>query len=306
MWKRERSSAVGRRPDLGIIGCGRVGTAMGILLTQQGWRIQWLCDCNEPRLRAAARCLPGSRLVRDCRLVPSGAAVVLVAVTDDALNTVARQLAAGRTVDRNTTVIHTSGAYGIDVLKPLRRIGARLGALHPIQTFTDVRQARQALPGSFFDATGDSAARPVMRTLVRDLGGKIVMLSEKQKVLAHVASVLACNYLSTLCWESTRTLGMAHVSSRQALAMERPLIEATLRNIFKLGPATALTGPIARGDASTITRHLAALRKHRPGLLPLYCVLGQATVDLALAKHSITPLQARQMRRMLSIKAGRR
>jgi predicted short-subunit dehydrogenase-like oxidoreductase (DUF2520 family) len=132
------------------------------------------------------------------------------------------------------------------------------------------------------------------------------MLTENQKVLAHVASVLACNYLSTLCWESIRTLGISRIAPRQALAMEQPLIEATLRNIFKLGPAAALTGPIARGDATTVMRHVTALRKHRPALLPLYRVLGQSTVDLALAKRSITPSQARQMRRVLKYPSAKR
>ncbi len=38
-----------------------------------------------------------------------------------------------------------------------------------------------------------------------------------------------------------------------------PLIRASVDNVDALGPGDALTGPVARGDADTVVRHLEAL-----------------------------------------------
>ena len=90
----------------------------------------------------------------------------------------------------------------------------------------------------------------------------------------------------------TQLFKKIRIDNQQALSIQQPLIRSTLANIFKHGTARSLTGPIARGDESTIALHLAVLRRSMPAMLPLYCSLGRQTVSLALEKKSISAKKA--------------
>jgi hypothetical protein len=72
-----------------------------------------------------------------------------------------------------------------------------------------------------------------------------------------------------------------------------------MRNIETKGTVQALTGPISRGDAGTVARHLAALQASFPALLPLYCSLGQETVSLGLKKQTLSPEKAEIIKKLL-------
>ena len=80
----------------------------------------------------------------------------------------------------------------------------------------------------------------------------------------------------TTCGAS-QTLGRRDQSEHAAAA-------GTLNNIEAVGFPKCLTGPIARGDVATIGRHLAALEKVAPQMVPLYRELGLFTVPIGQDK----------------------
>jgi predicted short-subunit dehydrogenase-like oxidoreductase (DUF2520 family) len=59
-----------------------------------------------------------------------------------------------------------------------------------------------------------------------------------------------------------------------------PLAEGALRNVAAKGTTDGLTGPVRRGDAATIQRHLDALQK-RTDIAQLYRALARHAVEIA-------------------------
>ena len=142
--------------------------------------------------------------------------------------------------------------------------GARPLAVHPLQTFADVAGALEALPGCAVAVTADDDDGFVLgETLGRDLGGRPFRLPDAQRPLYHAAAVFASNYLVAVSGAAEVLFSRAGVP--EALAAMRPLQEATLANVHRLGPRAALTGPAVRGDAGTIESEPLGDRRGRSG-----------------------------------------
>jgi len=124
-------------------------------------------------------------------------------------------------------------------------------------------------------------------------------LKASDKVVYHAAAVIACNYLVTLVkladdlWQ---TFGIPRDQATKALL---PLLKGTLNNIASVGVPQCLTGPIARGDAGTVIKHIEALKKEAPDVLSTYCELGLQTIHVALAKGRIDENKADELRAVL-------
>jgi predicted short-subunit dehydrogenase-like oxidoreductase (DUF2520 family) len=238
---------------VGIIGPGRAGLGLALALRAAGVRVEGVHG------RRRKRVPPGISLTVG-PLPPwlGKAGVVIVAVRDEGIAGVVRLLVAARLT--GTVVVHLSGAQGAEALAPLRRAGAAVGAMHPLMSVArDPREAPSRFRGATFAIDGDPAAVRAARALARRLGGRPVIISAGSRARYHAGAVFASNYLVTLlalAEEQLVAAGFAPGAARAALA---PLAGATIANVAAAGPAAALTGPIARGDAATVRRHLAAL-----------------------------------------------
>jgi predicted short-subunit dehydrogenase-like oxidoreductase (DUF2520 family) len=165
-------------------------------------------------------------------------------------------------------VAHVSGATPLAALDPhTRRFG-----LHPLQTFTKARGPEQ-LDGAWAALTGEhDVAIAAARRLAETLGLHPFVLADGARPLYHAGAAFASNYLVTL-QRAAALLFEAAGAPPEAL---EPLMRRTIENGFDL------TGPIARGDWSTVERHRTAIREARPELEPLYDCLAKATVAIAL------------------------
>lgn len=286
--------------QLAIVGCGKVGTCLGVLLSRKGWKVTALFDHTPGNARKAARLIRGARCLTRLAELPAGAGVVALTVPDDEILGCARSVARQVRPAPGTTVMHLSGAKGVSVLWPIKRPGVHRAALHPIQTFSSVSQAVRALPGSYFEVTGDRGGVAAARQMVKDLNGKLLVVKEADRVISHIASVISCNYQSSLLAAMITCYRKIGIGQEAALKIQKPLVETTLQNNLQQGPARSLTGPIARGDTATVELHLTTLKRCLKGLLPLYCELGRATVTLALEKGTLSHPKARLLLRLFS------
>jgi predicted short-subunit dehydrogenase-like oxidoreductase (DUF2520 family) len=173
-----------------------------------------------------------------------GIDLLLLATPDAAIAAVAASIEPGA----STVVAHLAGSLGLDVLAP----HPRRAALHPLVALPSaaVGAARQAA-GAGFAGAGDSLASDV----VVELGGRSFEVADDQRVRYHAAACIASNHLVALLGQAERVAAPAGVP----LAAYLDLVRATIDNVAELGPAAALTGPVARGDQATVDRHLAAL-----------------------------------------------
>jgi predicted short-subunit dehydrogenase-like oxidoreductase (DUF2520 family) len=281
--------------DVAIVGAGRVGTAVGVLLLAAGHTVTAVSGRDATRIRAA-EFLPGVPVV-DPALAVTGATVVVVAVPDDELARVTAEIAPR--CRRGTWVAHCSGALGLDVLEAARAAGARRLAVHPLQTFPDVRRAIEELPGCAAAVTADDEEGYVVgEAIARDLGARPFRLADDARPLYHAAAVLASNDLVALSGLAARAFEVAGVPDPAAAML--PLQRATVDNVGRLGPAAALTGPIVRGDAGTVDRNLAALSALLPEAVNAYVVLARAALDLATSSGRLDPARAASVEEVLS------
>jgi predicted short-subunit dehydrogenase-like oxidoreductase (DUF2520 family) len=192
-----------------------------------------------------------------------------------------------------------SGAGGLALLDPARKAGAHVASIHPLQSFATVEGAINSIPGSTFGITADREIQAWSEQLVCDLGGIPFTIADKDKPLYHAAACLASNYFTTLIHNVETIYQSLGMDPAEALRAFWPLVQGTMRNIENNGTVQALTGPISRGDAGTVAKHLEALRESFPALLSLYCTLGKETVSLGLKKKTLDPDKAGIIKKLL-------
>jgi predicted short-subunit dehydrogenase-like oxidoreductase (DUF2520 family) len=262
--------------DVAVIGAGRVGTAVAVLLQRAGHRIAAVSGRADTPPRAA-RFLPGVPVV-DAASAAAAGELVLVAVPDDAIGDTVRDVAPA--VARGRWVAHLSGATPLDALEPAREVGARRLSIHPLQTLPDVEGAIERIPGAAIAVTADDEEGwELGERLALDLGGRPFRLADEHRVTYHAAAVFASNALVALTAVAERLLAAGGVPD--PIEALRPLQAATLDNVARLGADAALTGPAVRGDAGTIDRHLAALASGQPEVVQAYVAMCRLQLQLA-------------------------
>jgi len=275
-------------PSISIVGPGKVGTAMGVLAVRAGLNVVAIGGRVAAATARAAEAMAGGCRAMTVTASAGAGELVLLCVSDDAIEVVCSQLAAAGAFRRGAIVAHCSGALGSDVLhSAAEKCGCAVGSFHPLQTFPTVEAAIERLAGAYCFCEGDERATAVLAELARAIGAKAVMLPSAGKALYHAAGVMACNYVTTLmdgAIELCERAGIERDTARSALGV---LLTATADNATTMAPADALTGPVARGDAGTVRRHLAALASCPADVQALYRAAGERTVGLALRKGTI-------------------
>jgi predicted short-subunit dehydrogenase-like oxidoreductase (DUF2520 family) len=280
---------------VGFIGAGTVGTALAVRLFQKG------CPVVAVSSRSLASAQKLAELVTDCRVchtaqeVADSADLVFITTPDDVISGVANEIRwrAGQ------NVVHCSGAHSVDILEPARQLGAAIGSFHPLQTFASVNEAINNLPGSTFALEAEEPLLSMLKELASLLNGDWVELRPRDKVLYHTAAVFVSNYLVTLVKLALDLWQGFGVPPKEATKSLLPLLRGTVNNIDNVGLPDCLTGPIARGDLGTISKHLNALETENSSLLTTYRDLGLQTVPIALAKGKIDKHRAEEMKVLL-------
>jgi predicted short-subunit dehydrogenase-like oxidoreductase (DUF2520 family) len=159
-------------------------------------------------------------------------------------------------------------------------------ALHPAMTFTGTALDLDRLADCCFGVTAPEPLRAVAEALVLEIGAEPVWIEEAARPLYHAALAHGANHLVTLIAQSLQALRAAGVEAPARLL--GPLVTAALDNALRSGDA-ALTGPVARGDAGTVSEHLRQLKSLTPDVRPTYVALARATAERALASGRLRP-----------------
>ena len=267
------------KASLSLVGLGRVGTALAAALKARGYTLVALVDKDPQALERAQEVL--GREVFSLSLEEAGPAeVILVTVNDDAISPVAFRL---RSLFPESLLVHTSGLHTSHILGE----GPRL-AMHPLQSFSSVKEALENLPSSLFSLEGDSLGLKWGKGLVEELGGRWMILEAPQKPRYHLAACMASNYLITLFHQALKAMEAAGLRREEVLPGLLSLMRGTLNNAEKLGVPRALTGPMVRGDVGTVKSHLDALEGL--GILDdFYRYMGIRTLEMIREGELSTP-----------------
>jgi len=269
-----------RKPTVAIVGAGSLATSLAVALYEAGFKITEIVARDSPRSRRRARSLAtkvGAKVVT-ANSAALDATLLWFCVPDREISGMASTLAARASAHRNNRLrfaFHSSGALLSRELKPLRQAGVAVASVHPLMTF--VAEANPSLIGVPFAIEGDESAKRFARRIVGELGGQSFSLPPARKAAYHawatLTSPLLLAFLVTL-EEAARAAGLAREDARRK---SLPIIRQTLANYSRLGPVHSFSGPLIRGDAETIAKHLAVLEK-LPGVRHVYLALAQAAL----------------------------
>ena len=177
---------------------------------------------------------------------------------------------------------HVSGAGTLNLLAGAAARGARAFSLHPLQTFTDGETVVDGIPAAIAGADADALA--FARALAGALGMRPFEVAEEDRSAYHAAAAIASNLLVAL--EESATELLTRLGADNARELLTPLVLRTAANWAELGPR-ALTGPIARGDQTTVDGHRAALSERAPELIPLYDALAERARIVAARSEEV-------------------
>lgn len=267
---------------IGFIGAGKVATAFGRYLRIHGVNISGYFDPHEDKVIHACRGAH-SRVCRNAGEVAAGSDAVLITTRDDQIQGACEALVRMQAVGPHHLVGHMSGAHSSSILSAAADAGAVVFSLHPLQAFAQEEQALADLPHTYFSLEGTDARLKQVEKVLEKTGNKFFRIRPEDKRLYHLAACIFSNYLVTLMASGLEALTRSGIRPQEGFQAMLPLIRGTIDNTARLGPARALTGPIARGDVNTVKHHLEAL--DAADLQPLkdfYAFMGLKTLDLAV------------------------
>jgi predicted short-subunit dehydrogenase-like oxidoreductase (DUF2520 family) len=235
---------------VGIVGPGRVGTALARALRDAGVEVEGPLGRGErpARCDAIVLCVPDAEIAAAAEVVTAAAPLVG----------------------------HTSGATP---LSALAHAGVSAFGLHPLQSF--------AHPGVRFEGAGAAVAgsTPEALAFAFDLAERLGMrpfeIDDEGRAAYHAAASVASNFLVTLHAAAEAIAAGAGLDREDARELLMPLVRQTVENIDELGPEAALTGPVARGDEATVEAQRAAVERVAPELVGLFDELVRRTRAVA-------------------------
>ncbi len=266
---------------LNIIGAGRVGRALAALWQRQNhFEIQDVLNRTPESASHAVAFIGAGRAVKT--LVAMRAADVwMLATPDGELPQAAGVFAKSGLLRAGDVVFQCSGALPSRELRTVIRDNAPVASVHPLKTFADSQDALRTFAGTYCVAEGDPAALALLKPAFEQIGARVSEIDAQFKTIYHAASVIVCNYLTALMEAGMQCYEKAGLPRATASTMMEPLVRETVDNLFKLGTVKALTGPIARGDATVVERQLNALGEFNPRIAEIYRALGVVAVELS-------------------------
>ena len=269
---------------LNISGAGRVGRTLGYLWHEQSvFQIGGVLTRSTASARDAVAFIGAGAAHNTIADMPA-ADVWLIATPDAAIASISAALIASKRLRASDVVFHCSGALASSELATARDAGAWVASVHPLKSFATPEGAVQSFNGThgtYCAMEGDADALAVLKPAFSAIGAHVVDIDAQHKVLYHAASVLVCNDLTALMEAGLRCYEKAGLARDTATRMMEPLVRETVDNIFKLGTAKALTGPVARGDVAVVEKQLQALQAFDPRLAEVYRALGVLAAQLA-------------------------
>ncbi len=273
------------KPEVSIIGAGRLGTTLAVALSRRGYSIRSIVSRRAQSARKAAKLLDGNPRVFAANKLHSlpPADLFLITTPDDQIAAVAAELSSfENNPKRKLTALHTIGALSSEVLAPLRQKGWNTGSIHPLVSVSDSRNGATPLQGAFWSVEGDNGALRLGKAIVRDLEGRSFSIRSEDKPLYHAAAVMIAGNVVALFDVTIEMLAQCGLSRKTARSILLPLIASTVHNLQTKDPADALTGTFSRGDVETVKRHIAALKSNELcDALELYRLLGKRSLKLS-------------------------
>ncbi|WP_169786774.1 Rossmann-like and DUF2520 domain-containing protein [Nitriliruptor alkaliphilus] len=270
---------------MAIVGPGRVGTLLAVSLARAGWQPVAVAGGGDGSRERVAALVAGCRPHADVAEAVAGTDLVVLATPDDVLERVVTELARRDAFVEGQRVVHVAGSAGLAPLRRASLAGARVAACHPAMTVPSGAVDPDLLVGAAWAVTAAAPDRGWAHGLVGDLGGDAFDVPDDVRGLYHAGLATGSNAAAAAVVVARQLLLAAGIDDPARFL--GPLVERSVANALSRG-ASALTGPVVRGDVRTVAGHLDALAADVPELRDAYrdltrVLLGRVRADLSPA-----------------------
>ena len=282
--------------NIAIIGAGRLGASLGFALSKNGYTIKALsCSSISSAEESQQKIGQGDAYTDNARAATQGE-IVFLTVPDDEIEQVVQELVSSPLSLEDKIVFHCSGLLPSSVLRPLQNKGARTASVHPCLSFPKKESRADLFREIYFALEGDGSAVAVAEDIVHTIGGQFIKIRPEDKTCYHTACSLTSNMSVALLYTAISLLSKCGIEEDKAKKVLWPLLEGTLHNVNKIDIFEALTGPVARGDLSTVRKHLEELERS-PSARRIYIDLARQALEMAkhgnkIPKDKVSVLEA--------------
>ncbi len=249
--------------SISIIGSGNVATQLGLILHSEGYMINQVYSQSKKNASLLAKKLK-AEAITDFKKLSKDSSIYIIAVKDDAIESVAKQLKL-----TNQIIVHTSGSVSMDVLK---KSSKNYGVFYPLQTFSKEKLANFKVIPVCIEANNSSTST-TLEYFAKSISSNVQKTNSEQRKKIHLAAVFACNFSNHLYAIAEQLLS----KNKLSLDLLKPLIEETANKIKENKPSKVQTGPASRNDKKTMSAHLKLLSKEKD-LQKLYNLLSESII----------------------------
>jgi len=262
-----------------IIGAGHLGKTIGhLLVKQQQIRIGSICNRSEISSINAIKFIGQGNYCPAIGELPP-ADITFITTPDDLISVACDELCKNQFLRQGSVILHCSGSLTSDALIAIKEKGCYVASIHPMRSFAKPELSIVQYSGTYCAIEGDKEVISSIRSLFNSIGSITYEIDKSKKSLYHVAGVFASNYAITLAQQALSCMQEAGVEKELAMHVITNIMYGTVSNLEKtLSPEQSLTGPIQRGDISTIMKHIESLSDMEQKYL--YSALGKATLHL--------------------------
>lgn len=268
--------------EVNIIGAGKAGATLAILFSGLDQiKINTICDCDSTKLSAIYDKVKADKFTTQINELKY-ADIYFIATPDDLIVSTCAEIIATLSSEQHPIFVHCSGALPSSILHGVITDGCYAASVHPVKSFAEPEQAAKTFAGTYCGLEGSKTAVDTLKSIFESLDANCFDINPEKKVHYHAAAVLSCNYLNVLVELGLQTYAKAGIDRNVSMHILEDIAKETIGNIFSSSPAEALTGPIARGDISTIQKHIMAFDNEADqNLLSIYRSLGQVAISLS-------------------------
>jgi predicted short-subunit dehydrogenase-like oxidoreductase (DUF2520 family) len=284
---------------LNIIGCGRAAGSLARLWNQdRSVQIGGILNRSPQSSGNAVKSL-GTGTAIDSYETFEPADCWLIGTSDEQIATVALELSHARSDLDDCVVFHLCGRHGTEILSPLAALGCRTAAVHPVRSLTHEEISSAEFAGTACIAEGGKAALEVLGPLFSSIGGVWLPVKNIDRGLYHAALSIISNVTKGVTWKAQTWLESAGLEPEMAAALSHKLLAITMEDLARAGAMHSITGPIVRGDTSTVAAHIEALEGGHPGDVEIYRILARTVLELAMERGDLDEAALKRFKLLL-------
>lgn len=268
-----------------IVGFGKVGSALAVELSASGNTVIAVIDKSKEKLKRVSKTInigiTSSVLNQD--IVKRSDIIIISLKDDDLLNYMSK---ISKIDFKGRILVHTSGVLTSDVFSSLKVKKSLVASMHPAQTFNKLSISNNhLLRGIYFGMEGGSEAIRSLKMIIRGLKSKSVTFAKNKKSLYHLGCVVSSNFLAANFYLLKLFSKELCISEKKFTEIMFPLFSTTANNLFKDGVIGSLTGPVIRGDITTIKTHINLLHSKFPNFVEYYKVVSKILTEVSFKQN---------------------